>query len=86
MKILYILNSTSVAAGANKSFLAMLRLLIVKGVEAHVLLPDSKGIYTILKNENIPVYVLNYRAHIYPKVNSFKNLLLLMFVLNLVFV
>lgn len=76
MKILYILNSTSVAAGANKSFLAMLRLLIVKGVEAHVLLPDSKGIYTILKNENIPVYVLNYRAHIYPKVNSFKNLLL----------
>ena len=76
MKVLYILNATTESGGATKSFLSMLKGLISNGVEAHVVVPDGDGVYRTLKEMEVPVYVINFRAHIYPKYNSVKNLLM----------
>ncbi len=76
MRVLYILQSTNVIAGATKAFMNMLRGLMKKGVEPEVLLPGSDGIYDILVKEKIVTHVLNYRSHVYPSVNSLKDFFL----------
>ena len=76
MRILYVLNATTEAGGATKSFLSMLKGLIKMGVEAQVVVPDRNGVYSTLNDLGVQVYVINFRAHIYPKYNSLKNLFL----------
>lgn len=70
MKNAYILHSTSLHGGATKSFLALLKEITGKGVEAVVVVPDKNGIYQELRNSNIDVLVLHFRPAIYPWLNT----------------
>ena len=54
----------------------MLKGLVSKGVEPHVLVPDNKGVCQTLMNNHIVTHVLNYRAQVYPKANSCRNVIL----------
>lgn len=66
MKVIYILHYTTTTQGSSKSFLAMLRGLMAKGVHPTVVLPDNDGIYGMLFETGIETIVLNYRPHTFP--------------------
>ena len=73
MKILYIVNSTTVFGGASKSLLTLLDGLIAKGVRPFVVTPDDAGIYVILRKHGIHVCALKYRPNTYPLLKSLKD-------------
>lgn len=66
MKVLYVLNATTMHGGGNKSFLSMLDTVLDHDVEAAVLCPDTDGIYRHLKAQGIETYALPYRYNILP--------------------
>lgn len=76
MKILYILNATTVTGGATKSFLSMIDEIQKYGHEVLVVCPNTKGVYKILKDKNIKVFSLRYKMASLPNnkgiVNKFK--------------
>lgn len=76
MKVLYVVNSTSLLGGASKSLLVLLNGLVQKDVCPIVVTPDEKGIYNVLKSRGIQVYALMYRPNTYPFLNSFRDLLM----------
>lgn len=76
MKVAYVLHTTDPLGGSTKSFLAMLRVLIRKGVEPLVIVPDGEGVKVQLDEMGVSTVVLNYRPNIYPKHQGVKNLLL----------
>ena len=76
MKIIYILPNTVSQGGSNKSFLTMLQGLIQQGIEPLVIVPDKKGIYTLLREQNIPCVSLSYRNSVYPWSRTLKDKLL----------
>lgn len=79
MKVLFVTSSTTTTGGGSKSFLQMLDGLLTYGIDPLVILPDNKGLYTLLKNKRIACQVLHfkYRMSVYPwKNNSHFNFLL----------
>lgn len=76
MKILYVLNSTTPHGGDTKAFFALLDSLILKGIEAVVVVPNTNGIYKTLCCRKITTYVLNYRPALYPYWNGMKDYVL----------
>ncbi len=76
MKVLYILSSTSTQGGASKSFMLMLEKLHAMGVEAAVIVPNTKGLYKDLQTLGIPVYAYTYRMAVYPPCHSMHDLLM----------
>lgn len=77
IRVIYVLNATTMFGGANKSFLAMLELLSQKGVEALVVTPDTDGIYKHLRDRGISTLALNYRVAAFPPIRSFADRVLL---------
>ena len=76
MNVAYILNSTLPSGGATKSFLAMLKGLMNKGISPVIIIPDKEGIYTDLVSMQIPTYVVTFRMHTYPDAKSVADHLL----------
>lgn len=76
IKVIYILNSSTLFGGANKSFLAMLQLLCRRGVEPLVVTPDTDGIYKYLGDNGVRTLSLNYRMQVYPPVHSIVDVVL----------
>jgi glycosyltransferase involved in cell wall biosynthesis len=75
MKIIYILSSATKYGGASKSFLNMLRgLIIEKNIEPVVILPEYGALCEILQNDKIPFKVLPYYFSIYPRLRKGKVL------------
>lgn len=66
INIIYILSSTVETGGASKSFLAMLKGLMARGVRPTVVLPDRDGLYRILSETGVDTIVLNYRPCTFP--------------------
>lgn len=66
MKIVYILNTTNLANGASKSFVAMLEGLMQMGIQPLVVIPDRNGLYHTLTNMGVTTVVLDYRPCTYP--------------------
>lgn len=60
MKILYILSGTETNGGATKSFLAMADSVAREGHKIAVVVPDDKGVTTVLKNRGWEVMVVPY--------------------------
>lgn len=76
MKIVYVIHTTDPAAGATKSILAVINGLAAQGDEAIVVAPDAKGIVDELRAKGILVIVRGYRSAVYPRLKSFKDILL----------
>ncbi len=76
IKVIYVLNSSTMFGGANKSFLAMLTLLRQHGVEPLVVTPDTDGIYRHLTDMGVRTLPLNYRTATYPPVRGLVNLIM----------
>ena len=65
MKVLYILNATTVYGGATKSFMPLLEGMKENGVEVCVVVPDSAGIYDVLNKKGIETYVVKMKHNVY---------------------
>ena len=76
MTVLYILHQTILMGGGTKSFKVMLKGLMKCGIRPVVAMPDNKGVYSEIKEMNIPVIVTLYRDSTYPWVHSFKDVFL----------
>ena len=66
MKILYILNSTALSGGSNKSFMPLLEGMKDKGVDVCVVVPDTDGIYGVLNEMGIRTIVVRMKHNVYP--------------------
>ncbi|MGN6394312.1 MAG: glycosyltransferase family 4 protein [Mucilaginibacter sp.] len=64
--VIYILHSSEKHTGANKSFLAMLEGLVLRGVEPIVIIPSEGDIVPELAERNIRYYVVKCLLAIYP--------------------
>jgi glycosyltransferase involved in cell wall biosynthesis len=76
MKVLYILNATTVYGGATKSFMPLLEGMKENGVEVCVVVPDSAGIYDVLNKKGIETYVVKMKHNVYPYKVGIKGHLL----------
>lgn len=76
MNVAYILNSTVLTGGSNKSFQVMLKGLIAKGVNPLVVVPDRCGIYEKLLAIGVPVFAVTYRMSTYSRTDTIKDKLL----------
>lgn len=75
MNILYILHCTDPLAGSTKAIMPLLTHP-AEGIRPVVILPDTNGIYSVLSELNVRVYVLNFRDSCYPNVRSLKDAVL----------
>ena len=75
MNILYILHCTDPLAGSTKAIMPLLTHP-AEGIRPVVILPDKGGIYAMLRELNVRVYVLNFRDSCYPGVRSIKDAVL----------
>ncbi len=73
MKVLYILQSTSIHGGAHVSFMTMLESLLSKGVMPIVVVPDENGIYNIIRERGIPIKAITYYKGVFPDNNTVKQ-------------
>ncbi len=71
MRILYVLNSTDPSGGATKSFLNLLNFMRRQGAEIAVAVPETYGIYPMLKEMGIEVFVCRYWPNVWPR--TFRN-------------
>lgn len=76
MTILYILISTDPTGGATKSFLTLLRGVLASGNHAIVVLPDSSGICSTLRNLGVVVWVVPSRPNVWTDSHTFKQKML----------
>lgn len=76
MKIVYLLNVTSLSDGSTKSFLALLKGMMALGHVPHVLVPDPGDVYMYLKEKGIAVSVIPFRPQVTPQVFDIKSRLL----------
>lgn len=76
MKVLYILNSTTITGGATKSLLTLLQGLKEKGITPFVVVPDGGDLCKVLKDKGITYFVLRYSTTTYPSLSSSKDKLL----------
>ena len=76
MKVLFFLHKTILLGGGTKSFLAMLRGLMQRGVQPIVVMPDSEGVYEVITGLDIPTVVVPYFDTVYPWVRSLKDVVL----------
>lgn len=81
MKIIYVLNDTTLTGGGNKSFLNMLEVVRTRH-EALVVCPDGNDITPYLRSRGVPVEVLSYIYDIRPDHSTLKDIV--MFVPRLV--
>ena len=73
MRVLYVANSVSLSGGDNKSLLTLLRGVRSKGVEPFVVVPGNTELCCLLKKEDFPVAVVNYRMNVYPNFSTLKD-------------
>lgn len=76
MTILYILISTDPFAGSTKSFMILLKGVMQTGVKVIVVVPDTKGIYTMLKQMGAEVVVQNFKPCTWTDAKTIKHTLL----------
>lgn len=62
--------------GGTKSFLAMLRGLMARGVQPVIAMPDREGVYSVIKEMGIPTIIVPYFDSVYPWVRSLKDVVL----------
>ncbi len=75
IKILYILHCTDPLAGSTKAIMPLLTHP-AEGIRPVVILPDTNGIYAVLRKLPIHIYALHYRDSCYPGILSFKDALM----------
>jgi len=75
MKIIYILNNTTLVGGANKSFMTLLEA-VARHHEVMVLCPDSRDIARVISSKGIPVKTLRFIDDIRPDHKSAKDIVL----------
>lgn len=73
MKVLYVINATTPAGGANKSLLAMLDGLTERGITPVVVAPDAEGICHSLHDRGIETHALPFRPNTFPRLSSAKD-------------
>lgn len=73
IRIAYILSSTTPNGGATKAFRSFLRLLMMRGIEPLIVLPDKKDIYEDFNAMGIPLFVSTYRAATFPYLRTTKD-------------
>lgn len=76
MKVMFVLHTNDPYGGSTKSFLNMLRGLILMGVESTVVLSSRGGIQCLLEEWGVPTIVLNYRPNLYPYDSTLLDYLL----------
>lgn len=76
MRVVYVLSSTVTTGGASKSFLAMLKGLMARGIHPTVVLPDTAGLYKTLSQLGIETIILNYRFCTNPPTDTLCDCLL----------
>ena len=76
MRILYILHSTLPTSGATKAILGLVALLETMGVKPIFIVPNTDGIYQVLKKRDWEVYAVLFKMSIYPPTAGIKAKLL----------
>lgn len=73
MKVLYIVHSTDMSTGANKSFLALIENICKQGVVPFFVTPDKGDLYHFLQKKGYYVLSVSFRLSCYPDLHSFKD-------------
>lgn len=76
MRVLYILHSTLPTSGATKAILGLVALLEIMGVKPIFIVPDTDGVYQVLKKRGWEVYAVPFKMSIYPPSSNMKAKLL----------
>jgi len=74
IKILYLIVDAA-PYGSNIALLNLFEMLVPKGLEPIVVMSGSGGISEILKKRGIPQYQVKYFYSVYPRLNSFRNIM-----------
>lgn len=73
MKVLYVVSSSNEIDGSSKSFINMINGTTAAGVDALVILPDTKDMYQTLSKAGIKVFATNYRFSVIPSFKSTRD-------------
>ncbi len=79
IKVLYVLHSSGIFEGSNKSFLNMLKGLLEKNIKAKIILPKEGPICEEFEKLNVSYTIIPYGMQVYPPFLSFKNKLSFLF-------
>ena len=76
MTVLYVLISTDPYSGSTKSFMILLKGVLKAGINVIVVSPDNKGIYPILCDMGVKVFIVPSKGNTWTGTRSLKHKLL----------
>ncbi|TSD66998.1 glycosyltransferase [Inquilinus sp. KBS0705] len=78
INVAYVMHSSTLQEGSNRSLLNMLDGLMMKGVSPYLILPENedKSIYDEINKRKIPYIVLTYFLSVWPYVGGLKDYVL----------
>ena len=76
MTVLYVLISTDPYSGSTKSFMILLKGVLKAGINVIVVSPDNKGIYSILCDMGLKVFIVPSKGNTWTGARTLRHKLL----------